>query len=49
MEKSKTSVSIEKEILEEARALGISISKAAEKGVIDAIAREKKIKELLGE
>lgn len=49
MEKVKTSVSIEKEILDEAHALGISISKAANKGVLDAIAREKKIKELLGE
>lgn len=45
----KTSFMIERDIIEEAKALGIVASKAARKGVIDAIAREKKIRELLGE
>lgn len=45
----KTSFVIEPEIVAEARALGISPSKAARQGIIDAIKREKKFRELIGE
>lgn len=45
----KTSFMVEPEMVEEAKTFGINISKAARQGIVDAIEREKKVRELLGE